>query len=59
VLLVDVNYVEGVGRFGASAPYPLQDCQMSKYPTGYHLRNLLYVQMFGQGILKGEASLYH
>ncbi len=23
-----------MGRFGASAPCQLQDCQMSKYPTG-------------------------
>jgi hypothetical protein len=23
-----------VGRFGPSAPYQLQGCQMSKYPTG-------------------------
>jgi hypothetical protein len=26
----------GVGRFVASAPYPLLGCQMSKYHTGYN-----------------------
>jgi hypothetical protein len=26
----------GVGRFGASTPYPLLGCQMSKYHTGYN-----------------------
>jgi hypothetical protein len=42
-----VKDVEGVGRFGASAPFQLQDCQMSEYPAGYQLKNLLYVHKFG------------